>query len=242
MSQPDNLTRPKIVAVIPCHNEERHIADIVGQASKYVGQVVVIDDGSSDRTAAVAASAGALVIRHEVNRGKGMAVNTAFQWAKENGVQAVVLLDGDGQHNPAEIPVVLKPVLEDEADVVVGSRFLDKKSPIPKYRALGLRVLTFVTRLGSGIKLTDCQSGFRSFSRRAVDVIRFTRGKVGDVECEMQFLIKENHLRVTEVPIVVSYNGRARRSPVVQGVGNLLTVLHLIAKRRFPKKRHAGNS
>jgi glycosyltransferase involved in cell wall biosynthesis len=225
------LSQPKTIVAIPCCNEERHIGDVVDEAHKYVDQVIVIDDGSIDTTASVAEAHGALVIRHEVNRGKGMAMNTAFEWSKKNDVQALVLLDGDGQHKPADITLVLKPVLEGEADVAVGSRFLGIKSRIPRYRMVGQHILTFVTNLSSGLKLTDCQSGFRAFSARAIDVLHFTRPKPGDVECEMQFLMKENHLKVAEVPINVSYDGRAKRNPVVQGVGNLLAVLLLTLER-----------
>ena len=231
--------QPKIIAAIPCYNEECYIGDIVRRAGKHVDQVIVIDDGSTDRTPEVAEASGALVIRHEVNKGKGMAMNTAFEWAKENGIQAVVLLDGDGQHEPEDIPHVLEPVLESKVDVVVGSRFLSAKSPIPRYRTLGQRVLTFITNLGSGLRLTDCQSGFRAFSRRAVDTLYFTRARVGDVECEMQFLIGENHLKVAEVPIVINYDDRAKRNPVTQGVGNLFAVLSLVRERRpiFGKRK-----
>jgi glycosyltransferase involved in cell wall biosynthesis len=226
------LSQPKTIAAIPCYNEERHIGDIVDEANKYVDQVIVIDDGSSDNTAQVAEAAGALVIRHKVNKGKGMAINTAFKWARENYVQAVVLLDGDGQHEPMDIPYVVTPVLEGKVDVVVGSRFLSTKNRIPRYRTMGQHVLTFVTNLSSGLKLTDCQSGFRAFSGRAIDALYFTQPRPGDVECEMQFLMNENQLRVAEVPITVNYDDRAKRNPVIQGVGNLFAVLHLILERR----------
>jgi len=128
------LSRQEIIAVIPCYNEEKHIGGVVRRVSRFVDRVVVVDDGSSDHTANVAEAAGAVVISHGVNRGKGVAMNTAFQWAKYNGVRAIVLLDGDGQHNPDEIPLVLAPVLQGEADVVVGSRFLGAASRIPGYR------------------------------------------------------------------------------------------------------------
>jgi len=226
------LSQPKTIVAIPCYNEGRHIGDVVDGAKEYVDQVIVIDDGSIDTTANVAEAHGALVIRHKFNRGKGIAINTAFEWAKEHDVQVLVLLDGDGQHKPADIALVLKPLLEGEADVVVGSRFLSTKNRIPRYRTVGQHILTFATNLGSGLKLTDCQSGFRAFSARAIDALYFTRPKPGDVECEMQFLMSENHLRVAEVPITVNYNGRAKRNPVVQGVGNLFAVLLLTLERR----------
>ena len=230
------MSQQKTIAAIPCHNEARHIGDVISQARLFVDRVIVVDDGSSDNTAEVAEAAGSLVIRHEVNKGKGMAMNTAFQWARNNGILAMVMLDGDGQHNPAEIPLVLKPVLEDEVDVVIGSRFLGSDSRIPIYRVLGQKVLIFSTNFGSGLKLTDCQSGFRAFSEKAIDALYFTRTKVGDVECESQFLIKENRLRVTEVPIVVNYDDDAKRNPIIQGLGNLVTVFGLVGERLLRKR------
>lgn len=232
------MAQMKIVAAIPCHNEERHISGVATKAREYVGQVIVIDDGSSDRTAEVAEAAGATVIKHEVNKGKGMAMNTALNEARRLGADVLVFLDGDGQHNPDEIPVVLKPVLDGRADVVVGSRFVGKNSPIPRYRILGLYIITLVTNLGSGIRLTDCQSGFRALSRKAIDSLHFSRTKVGDVECEAQFLIKRHNLKVTEVPIVVSYDDDAKRNPVAQGLGNLITALKLTIETRFSHREN----
>ena len=226
------MSQPKTVAAIPCYNEERHIGDIVNKAKEYVDQVIVVDDGSIDKTGEVAEARGAMVLRHKVNKGRSMAINTAFKWAKENKVQAVVLLDGDGQHEPMDIPLVLRPVVEGKVDVVVGSRFLSTKNRIPRYRTVGQHVLTFVTNLSSGLKLTDCQSGFRAFSGRAVDALYFTYPRPGDVECEMQFLMKENYLKVEEVPITVNYDDRPKRNSVIQGVGNLFAVLRLALERR----------
>ena len=107
MTKPASPAHPTIIAAIPCHNEDRFIGSLVLKAKELVDRVVVIDDGSTDKTAHIAKAAGALVLRHDVNNGKGMAMNTAFHWAKENGVQTLVLFDGDSQHDPAHIPDVL---------------------------------------------------------------------------------------------------------------------------------------
>ncbi len=226
------LAHPKVIAAIPCYNEERFIGSVVLKARELVDQVIVVDDGSTDETARIAEAAGALVVRHEVNKDKGMAMNTAFQWAKENGVQAMVMLDGDGQHDPAQIPPVLKPVLEGKVDVALGTRFLGIRSDIPRYRAIGQHILTFITNIGSGVKVTDTQSGFRAFSRKAIEVLFFSQKGVGDVECEMQFLIKENGLNVAEVSIIANYDEKAKRSPIAQGIRNINAVLNLISERR----------
>lgn len=232
MPKRTKVPQPKIIAAIPCYNEERFIGSVVLKAKRFVDQVIVIDDGSTDGTAMIAEAAGALVIRHEVNKGKGMAMNTAFQWAKESGVQAMVMLDGDGQHEPAHIPPVLKPVLAGKADVAVGSRFLSAKSDIPGYRTIGQRILTLVTNLGSRVKLSDTQTGFKAFSRKSIETLSFRQKGVGDVESELQFLIKENDLSVAEVPITASYDEKAKRSPLAQGMRNMNALLNMIAERR----------
>lgn len=229
---PSKTSKPKIIAAIPCHNEERFIGSVVLKAKRFVEQVIVVDDGSTDETAMVAEAAGALVIRHEVNKGKGIAMNSAFQWAKESGVQAMVMLDGDGQHDPGHIPTVLEPVLTGKADVVVGSRFLSAKSKIPGYRTVGQRILTLATNLGSRVKLSDTQSGFKAFSRKAIETLSFRQKGVGDVECEMQFLIKENDLKVAEVPITANYDEKPKRSPLAQGMRNINALLNMISERR----------
>ncbi len=225
------VNQHKILAAIPCYNEERFIGSVILKVKEYVDQVIVVDDGSNDATSEIAEAAGALVERHKVNRGKGVAVNTAFNLAREMGVDALVLIDGDGQHDPAEIPLLLHPVLDGEADVVIGSRFLRPDNRIPKYRAIGQRVLTLTTNLGSDVWLTDSQSGLRAFSRRAIELLFFNHSGLS-VESEMQFLIKENNLRVTEVPITAKYPDRAKRNPVAHGFGVLGKVLGLIGRRR----------
>ena len=115
------LTHPKIVAAIPCFNAEHFIADVVSKAKKYVDGVIVIDDGSHDGTAEVARAAGALVVNHGTNRGYGEAIKSCFETAKANAADVLVILDGDGQHKPDEIPLLLAPILKGEADLIIGS-------------------------------------------------------------------------------------------------------------------------
>lgn len=221
---------PRIIAAIPCLNEERFIGSVVLKAKNYVDQVMVIDDGSTDKTALVAERAGAAVVKHGFNRGKGAAVSTAFEQAKDMRCSALVLLDGDGQHEPADIPSLLQPVLEDKADMVVGSRFLRIKSLVPGYRVGGQHLLTFVTNLGSQVKLTDSQSGFRAFSPKAIEALSFAEMGLS-VESEMQFLAKEANIRVAEVPVGIAYHDRAKRSPVAHGLGVFNSIVGLISRR-----------
>lgn len=223
---------PRIIIAIPCYNEAEHIGDVVTTSKKYIEKVIVIDDGSTDKTAEIAESHGATVVKHKHNKGKGIAINTAFAVARDLNADIVILIDGDGQHDANFIPDLLKPVIEKQADVVVGSRFLKKYNRPPFYRTIGQNILTAVTNLGSGIHLTDCQTGFRAFNRKAYTALHFSERNLGAVESEMQFLFKENSLKITEVPITSIYEERAKRNPVIQGFGTLFRVIAVGGMRR----------
>jgi len=226
-----NGRKPLIVAVIPCFNEERFIGSVVLKVKKHVDKVLVVDDGCTDGSAEVAMAAGALVVRHDCNRGLGAALRTAFQKAKELGADIVVRLDGDGQHNPDEIPTLIAPILRGEVDVVIGSRFLTGRERAPLYRRIGQRLLTTTTNLGSGTHVTDSQSGFRAFSAEAMEKIAITEDGFS-AESEMQFAIARGGLRVTEVPIAAIYTDKAKRNPVGHGLNVLSRVLVLLSLRQ----------
>ncbi|MCW1966963.1 MAG: glycosyltransferase family 2 protein [Anaerolineae bacterium] len=231
MSAPEMQASQAFVVVIPAFNEARFIGSVVIQSLRFTPQVLVIDDGSQDDTAYIAEQAGAMVIRHERNGGKSKAVNTALNWARENQVQALVLIDGDGQSSPLEIPSVVAPVLSGEADVVIGSRFLQVKSDIPVYRQVGQHLLTAATNLTSAVNVTDSQSGFRALSRRAIEAMFFT-GTGLSVESEMQFLMQKHQLRLAEVPVSVVYAEPAKRNPVAHGVQILTNLIKLVSENR----------
>jgi len=162
----------EITAILPAYNEEVSIGSVVLQTKKYADRIIVVDDGSSDRTAEVAEMAGAEVIRHPQNRGKGAALKTGFEALNCTGV--VVTIDTDGQHDPADIPRLVAPILQGEADMVNGSRYLNgNKKDTPMYRRVGQKVLDTATNFDAGLSVTDSQSGFRAFSGRAKDVFRF---------------------------------------------------------------------
>lgn len=219
------------VALVPAFNEERFIGSLVLAVQSYVQLVVVIDDGSSDRTVEIAEKAGATVIQHTINQGKAAAVNTGFRYARTLAPAAVVMLDGDGQHCAEDIPAVISPILDDEADIVVGSRFLDVKSDIPAYRQVGQHGLTLMTNVTSGVRVSDSQSGFRGFSARAVEQLSFSQNGFS-IESEMQFLIRDYQLRVAEVPIKVIYAEPAKRNPVNHGMQVLNSLLKLVGQTR----------
>jgi len=222
---------PKVVAVIPAYNEERFIGSVVLRARRYVDTVIVVDDGSTDATGEIAEAAGAIVVRHNTNQGKGVALNTGFQKARDLDPDAVVILDGDGQHFPTEIAAVLQPVLHGEADITVGSRYLRGTNRTPWHRVWGHWVMTYLTNLSSGVHLTDSQSGFRAFSSQAVKTIVFS-SRGFSVESEMQFLAREHHLRMVEVPVTICYQDRPKRPVVVHGLMVLNGVLRLVGQHR----------
>jgi glycosyltransferase involved in cell wall biosynthesis len=219
-----------VVVVIPAHNEERFIGSVVLQARAVSRTVIVVDDGSDDRTAAVAAAAGALVLRLPRQMGKGQALNVGFERGRQFNPDVVVTLDGDAQHDPAEIPRLAAPVLAGEADVVLGSRFLDVTSAIPWWRQVGQWGLTVVTNAASGVKVSDSQSGYRAFSRRALDVLRFQSAGLA-AESEMQFLLSRAGLALVEVGIHVQYRDGRKRNPVSHGLSVLDAMLQLVARR-----------
>ncbi|SRR5579884_476247 len=222
---------PYVVAVIPAHNEERFIGSVVVSARQCARRVIVVDDGSEDRTAAFARAAGAEVMSLGVNRGKGAALNVGFERARELNAAVVVCLDADAQHDAAEIPLLVRPILEDQADVVIGSRFLDTQSSIPAWRRVGQHTLTRLTNATSGTTSTDSQSGFRAFSPEALKKLHF-RSRGLAMESEMQFLIERSALRVLEVPISVQYLDGNKRNPVVHGLEVIEAILGLVVRRR----------
>ena len=180
--------KPLMVAAIPCFNEERFIGSVVLTVKKYVDKVVVVDDGSTDASVEIAGGAGAIVHSHDCNKGYGAAIRTCLSRGKELGADVLVIIDADGQHDARDIPRLAKPVLDGEADVVIGSRFRGEGSNAPLYRRLGQRILNTATSVGSGRKLSDSQSGFRAYSSKALNTLSLTENGMS-VSSEMQFAI-----------------------------------------------------
>ena len=220
--QLENCYSPnKTVVCIPAYNEARNISEIVRQARKYAMEVIVYDDGSHDGTSEIAEAAGAVIIRDPINRGYGAAINALFQTAKARNADAMVTLDADGQHNPAQIPEVLEPIINGESDIVIGSRFLQSidSQKVPRYRSFGIRAITKVTCVASFANLTDSQSGFRAYGKRALAKIDlFEEGM--EVSTEILLKAKEKSLRVSEVPVAVKYDLKetSTHNPLLHGI------------------------
>ncbi|MBW6518385.1 MAG: glycosyltransferase family 2 protein [ANME-2 cluster archaeon] len=222
---PGGAHLPTITAVLSAYNEEVSIGSVILRTRQYVDRVLVIDDGSTDRTAEVAELAGAEVIRHPINRGKGAALRSGFKAAK--GADIIVTLDADGQHHPSEIPKLIAPILEGEADVVNGSRYMNGHGKnTPGYRRLGQKVLDKATNFSSGLDVTDSQSGFRAFAAHTIPAFRF-RESGFEIESEMLVDAALAKLRVKEVDISVRYDvDCSTANPVRHGLRVLVKVLH----------------
>ena len=231
---PEGDTPPKgLIAVIPAYNEELVIGSVVLRTRQYVERVIVVDDGSLDRTSEVAKMAGAEVIRLDANTGKAYALLLGLRHAHNMGCTAAVMLDADGQHDPREIPRVASMVLDGKADLVIGSRFLKKNNGIPRYRQVGQKTLDLFTNIGANSKVTDSQSGFRAISCKALENLDF-KSDGYNVESDMINHFSKLGLIIQEVPISVKYDvpHKHKKNPVSHGVGVLTQLVNLIGYRR----------
>ncbi len=195
-----------VTAVIPAFNEEISVGSVVLHARQHADRVIVVDDGSIDRTSEVARLAGAEVIRHPRNMGKGAALKTGFELAGLNGAKVIVTLDSDGQHDPEEIPKLVAPILAGEADMVNGSRYINgNRRDTPLYRRIGQYLLDAVTNINSGLHISDTQSGYRAFAKNTLPVFRFTSSGLA-IESEMLADAANARLKIKEVEIGVRYD------------------------------------
>lgn len=218
---------------IPAYNEEISLGSVILRSSKYSDKIIVIDDGSTDNTAEVAELAGAKVISHKTNQGKGAAVKDIFNYAKKAEAAILILIDGDGQHNPDEIPLLIEPILKDDVDIVIGSRFMEKKKHnVPRFRRIGQEMLTFTTNIASRSNVIDTQSGFRAFSRKTFDCFSFREPGMG-IESEMLVDAANANLKINEVQANIRYDVKGSTyGPIVHGFSVLGSVLGLIYHRR----------
>ena len=222
--------RPKIIVGMPAYNEAKYIGSVILQARRYADEVVVVDDGSSDRTSKVAELAGATVIRHGENKGYGATIQSILAQARERNADILVLLDADSQHDPEEISSLTKAITEGY-DLAIGSRKLRRRD-IPAYRQIGQKVISYFTRILSRSKLSDTESGFRAFSRQAIAVLEpKEKGMAISAETVSEATVKG--LRITEVPISAIYTkDGSTLNPVRHGFGVLNRIMVMISERR----------
>ncbi|MDY6865801.1 MAG: glycosyltransferase family 2 protein [Halobacteriota archaeon] len=194
----------KIIVAMPAFNEEAFIAEMVIGAKKHSDEVIVIDDGSVDRTSEIAEENGAYVIKHQKNLGKGAAIQTIMGEVRKRDADVLILMDADGQHNPDEIPRLVNSLNGGDIDLVIGTRFMEKNC-IPTYRKFGLMVMNFSTRIASGSDVVDSQSGFRALSRNALNLLTlFEYGFA--IESEMIVDAAKKGLKMKETPISCRYD------------------------------------
>ena len=220
----------RVIVGMPAFNEEKYIGSVILQARQYADEVIVADDGSLDDTVAVAEMAGAHVVRHTQNSGYGMAIRSLLATALERGADVLVILDADGQHRPAEIPALVEAVGAG-SDLVIGSRTM-RDNVIPAYRRFGQKVLSTMTRVASRRKLSDTESGFRGYSRRALEELELKETGMA-VSSEIVSAAAAAGLKITEVPVSVLYTGDGSTlNPVQHGVSVLNRILVMISERR----------
>ena len=223
-------SRPKIIAGMPAYNEGKYIGTMVLNTKQYVDEVIVVDDGSKDNTAEIAELAGAIVVRHPENRGYGAAIQSILAEAKKREPDALVILDADAQHNPQEIPHLISPI-QDGFDFVIGSRE-KQKGNIPLYRRIGQKVLLSSTNLLSQKRLSDSESGFRAFSRKAISALELRENGMA-ISAETVAEASKQELEVAEVPISVTYNrDSSTLNPFAHGLGVFTRILVMISERR----------
>ena len=223
----------RTLAVIPCCNEEANIANVILKTKRFVNQVLVVDDGSIDETKKIAQEAGATVISHKKNKGKGAAIRTGFQYALDNDFDYVVTIDGDGQHNPLEIPALLENVMNNGHDISIGYR-VGSNTEMPSWRRVGKRVLDYTTSMGTGGFVTDSQCGFRAFNKKAVETIApKLKGDAFSVESEQLIKAHEFGLKVANTNVTCKYNDleTSTKNPASHGLSVLAYVLWVVAEQ-----------
>jgi glycosyltransferase involved in cell wall biosynthesis len=196
--------------VIPAFNEGAAIGSVIGDLRPFAGNIVVVDDGSRDETAGAAHEAGAVVLRHVINRGQGAALQTGIEYALRRGASAIITFDSDGQHSAADLPTLLAPLREGRADIVLGSRFLGSTESIPRLRRIVLRFAVLFTRSVSGLKVTDAHNGMRAFSHRAASIIHIQLDRMAHAS-ELMDQIRRSGLPYAEVPVHVRYTDYSRQ-------------------------------
>ena len=219
----------KVAIGIPAYNEEKNIASVISKLSKFGYSIIVCDDGSDDQTNQIAEKMGALVITHKKNLGYGAAIGSLFFKAKDMGLDVLVTMDADGQHRPKDVKAVLDPILKEEADIVIGSRFLVENKEMPSYRKTGIKMITKLANTALDKQITDSQSGFRGYNKRVLSVISPTESGMG-VSNEILIKASKQGFKIDEAPIKVSYEGdTSTHHPVSHGVSVIFSTMKFIS-------------
>ncbi len=216
---------------IPAFNEEKNIASIILKLKKITNKIIVCDDGSKDLTGNIAKELGATVITHEKNLGYGAGIRSIFLKAKEMNVEILVTFDADGQHRIEDVEKIITPLKNNSADIVIGSRFLDKNDTkeVPRYRKIGIKAITKLTNSSLNEKLTDSQSGLRGYNQKVLQAITPSEQGMG---VSTEILIKSNikNFKIVEIPIKVLYDrDTSTHNPVLHGTSVILSTMKFIS-------------
>lgn len=219
-----------LVIGLPAYNEEKNIASVIVKLKKVTDKIIVCNDGSSDLTGEIAEKMGAVVINHPKNLGYGAAIRSIFTKFMELGDDILVTFDSDGQHRVEDINIVTSPIMKNEADIVIGSRFLEgDNTDVPTYRKIGIKTITNLTNVGAETKLTDSQSGFRAYHKRVFPDILPSEHGMG-VSTEILIKATKKGYRIKEVPIRILYAGdTSTHNPVSHGVSVILSTMKFIS-------------
>ena len=222
-----------LLACLPAYNEEGVIGELIKKITPLVDSVVVCDDGSTDLTSKESQDAGAFVIQHKQNKGKGAALQSLFDFARHSNADVIVTIDGDGQFLPEEIPKLTEDIKNGKSDIVIGYRFETEKD-MPSYRKIGNKVLDELSKTASNLNLRDTQSGFRAYSKKAIEKINFkNNGFVADSEILIDASTKD--LTISEQHVTVLYNTGTRTStqnPIRHGSSVLISLLEMVLMKR----------
>ncbi len=224
------INEPKIVIGLPAFNEEKNIGKIVAQLLEKSYSVIVCNDGSSDSTGLIAEKMGAITVNHKRNLGYGAAIGSIFKKAKEYEFDILVTFDSDGQHRISDIEKIIEPIKNNSADIVIGSRFIgDEITEMPKYRKIGIKVITNLVNSQTGKKITDSQSGFRAYTKNVFSKINLSENGMG-VSTEILIKANKNKLKITEMPIKILYEGEtSKHHPISHGTAVILSTMKFIS-------------
>ena len=222
----------KIVIGIPAYNEEKNIGSIILKLKQKYDKIIVCDDGSTDMTYSISTALGAVVVKHKKNQGYGAAIRTIFDEFKKTDSDILVTFYADGQHKISEIESMVKPILENTADIVIGSRFLGKTIDLPKYRKIGIKTITGLTNAITGTKISDSQSGFRAYSKKTLNQISLIESGMG-ISTEILIKSSKKNMRIFEVPITILYSETTHsQEPISHGTSVIMsTIKHVVIER-----------
>jgi glycosyltransferase involved in cell wall biosynthesis len=210
---------------LPAFNEEKNIARIITQLQKISDKIIVCNDGSTDLTGEIAEKMGAIVVNHPKNLGYGAGIRSIFLKARELNSDVLVTFDADGQHRIEDISLVLEPIRNSEADIVIGSRFLSNDESVPKYRKLGIKTITNLTNVSADLHLTDSQSGFRAYNKKVLSEITPSDYGMG-VSTEILIKASKKGFKIKEVPITILYEGEtSTHHPISHGASVVLSTM-----------------